>query len=208
MGKRKNWDEIWEEYHGLNWLGRRLSSSQKKTVGKILSKINLGISSKIIDMGCGKGFTLHHFRSLGYKNSIGVDKSENSIRLCESLFGFRLGKDVFQMDCRKTDFKSGSFDLVFSEGMLEHFQDFSPFVKEMARLSGKYILIFQPNPTSLFGEAKRFFQRIGVMSWEFEFFYDKYSYMETFENFGFRLVDSGGINLGEEMWLLFEKLIK
>lgn len=206
MQKEKNWDEIWKEYKGLNWFGKRLVKKQRKILEKILDELNLEKDSKIIDVGCGTGRTLSFFRSLGYEGSIGIDVSENSLKLCQEIFGFELKKDVFYADGSNTNFEDGRFDLVFSEGLLEHFKDFFNFVKEFSRISKQYILIFQPNPGSLFGRAKRFFQKIRVTSWEFEYLYNKNSYTEAFEKFGFRLRDSGGINLGEEMWLLFEKV--
>jgi cyclopropane fatty-acyl-phospholipid synthase-like methyltransferase len=55
-------------------------------MSRILEKIRLKKSSRILDVGCGSGFTLHIFRSLGYSNSIGIDNSTESSKLCEKKF--------------------------------------------------------------------------------------------------------------------------
>lgn len=121
---RKSWDEIWKNFKGLSLLGRILKRKQKKTLNKILKKIKLPKNAKIIDIGCGSGFTLAFFRELGYKNSIGIDLSRNSLALCNKFFGFKNGKDVFLMDARNINFSDNSFDLVFFDGLLENFEDF------------------------------------------------------------------------------------
>jgi hypothetical protein len=33
----KSWDEIWKDFKGLNWFGRRLKKEQRKVLKKSLS---------------------------------------------------------------------------------------------------------------------------------------------------------------------------
>ena len=44
--------------------------------------------------------------------------------------GLLPGTDVFPDDAYGTKFKSGSFDLLFSEGILEHFRDPQPLITD------------------------------------------------------------------------------
>jgi cyclopropane fatty-acyl-phospholipid synthase-like methyltransferase len=100
-GVGRDWDEIWENFKGLNWFGRRLKKEQGRVLKKILSEIKLARSAKIVDVGCGPGFTLSLFRGLGYDNSIGIDLSNNSLTLCNKLFGFK-GEKMFSLWMQKT----------------------------------------------------------------------------------------------------------
>jgi SAM-dependent methyltransferase len=200
----KSWNEIWRDFKGLNWFGRRLKKEQRKVLKKILDEIKLPRNAKITDVGCGSGFTLALFREFGYKNCIGIDYSKNSLFLCKKLFDFKNGKDVFLMDARDIKFSNNSFDLVFSEGLLEHFEDFLPIAEEFCRISKSWILLFQPNPASLVGWGKRFVEKVKA-SWAKEYFYRKEDYIKVFSKFGFDLISSGGINFNELMWLLFKR---
>lgn len=183
-----------------------MKRQQAKALGRILGKIELPRDSKIIDVGCGSGSILAIFRNLGYFNSIGIDVSSHGLKLCSQLFGFEEGKDIFSMDARNIEFPDNFFDLVFSDGLLEHFaKPPLEIVSELCRLSRKWILLFQPNQSSLFGRAKWLWQKIGRASWEKEHYYSRSDYVNMLAEFGFGLVASGSINLQEAIWLLFSK---
>jgi SAM-dependent methyltransferase len=201
----KTWDEIWGAYEP-DFLARRLKRGQAETLAKIVNEIKLPKDSKIIDVGCGSGSILAMFRNLGYSDSIGIDVSQNALELCHQLFGFEKGKDTFLMDARSVQFPDNSFDLLFSDGMLEHFErPPTDIVGEFCRLSREWILLFQPNQTSLFGRIKWLWQAAGRASWEKEYHYSKLDYINMLTKFGGRLTDSGGFNLSEFMYLLFSK---
>jgi len=201
----KTWDEIWRDFKGLNFFGKRVNREFKNTIKKICKKIGLSLDAKIIDVGCGTGATLSFFRDLGYTNSIGIDVSKNALNLCNSLFNFIKDKDVFLMNASKTNFNSNTFDLVFSAGLLEHFQNSLPIVNEMCRISKKWILLFQPNSAGLFKKIINFFAKFKSMTWEREYYYIKEDYIELFQKFNFSLNKFGFINFREFIWLLFKK---
>lgn len=203
---QNEWDRIWKGHQKLNFFGRMLKSSQKKVLWKILDKIaSLPRNSKIIDVGCGTGSTLNLFRRFGYRNAIGADFSEESLKICNKLFGYQKNRDVFQMDARKLKLRTKSFDMVFSDGVLEHLPDMSKSLSEFARVSKRYVLLFQPNQKSVFGLVKDFVSKHHDVSWEREYEYSKNDYVAPLENNGFKLIASGSINFNEMMWLLFER---
>lgn len=201
----KIWNDIWEGYEP-NFLARRLNRQRQINLTRVLNNIELPRDSKIIDIGCGSGSILAMLRNLGYSDSIGIDVSQNALKACNRLFGFKEGKDISLIDARRMGFPDNSFDLVFSQGMLEHFEE-PPLdmVGEFCRISKKWICLFQPNQTSLFGKVKWLWQAAGRASWEKEYHYCKQDYVSMLAKFGFSLVASGSINLQEEMWLLFTK---
>ena len=200
------WDQIWKAYRAPNFFGRRLHRQRITTLGTVLSGIGLPPSASIVDAGCGSGSTLSIFRSIGYPRAIGIDAAVNSLKISEHLFGFQAGKDVFLRDIRHTGFDDGSFDLVFSQGVLEHYENKSDaleMIRELSRISRKYVLLLQPDQTSLMGRMKEWWQSVSGGSWEKEFPYSKSDYNGLMAKCGYQLIKSGSSNLQEEMWLLY-----
>lgn len=200
MNDKNTWNSEWEHFTGLNFFGRKFAEGQKRAVKNFLEKENLPKDAKILDFGSGSGRTLKMFRSLGYENSIGIDVSQNSMKLCERN-GFVIGKDVFLTKDDGTSFKNVSFDLVFADGVLEHFSDFSPIANEMCRLSKKYVIITQPNHFSLYGRILRKTEHKPV----FEYTYRISDFEKAFGKNGFFLVRTSYFNLHEHWALLFKK---
>jgi SAM-dependent methyltransferase len=201
----ENWDEVWKDFKELNYFGRMLSKAHQKTLKKIAQTFGLNIRTKVLDVGCGYGETLTNLRTVGLTNSIGIDNSENSLRLCMKR-KFLVGQDVFLMDAADMKFADKNFDLVISHGMLEHFQGalFKEMVQEMCRVSRKYVVIFQPNHFSLFNKIMLTIGRRPVK----EFSYSKTDFAREFERFNFTLAKDYDINFGEEFVLLFERVGK
>ncbi len=144
-------ENCWQNFKGYTYAGKLIINSSEKLTKKIFAEIKLPKDAKILDLGCGTGRTIINFKSWGYDNTIGIDNSPASIQICSNR-GLRPRKDVFLMDGTQTAFQDKAFDLIFEEGVLEHFEDFSPFIKEMSRLSNRYILLLQPNHYSLMGK--------------------------------------------------------
>jgi len=203
--EQKSWDKIWGSYKELNWFGKRFKNEEEKSLRKIFESLKLSKDIKIIDIGCGTGYILNFFRKNNYPNSIGIDNSKNALELCKKLFNFTFGKDIFLMDCRKIDFSDNRFDLVFSEGLIEHFKNPLPIVREMCRLSKKWILLIQPNSKSIIGRTKNILSKIVSVSWQKEYEYTKQDYINMFNKFGFILENHGQINFNEVVWLLFRR---
>ena len=150
--KIKQWDNYYNVYVPT-FLGTCMYAAHRKVLSRVMSTIPRETS--IIDIGCGRGSTLSSFREWGFKNSVGIDVSESGIKTCQSI-GFVLNKDVFIMDGTHTDYPGKSFEIVFSEGTLEHYEDFTPFVKEWCRIAKDKIIIVQPNHFSLYSKIIQF----------------------------------------------------
>lgn len=182
-----------------------LSKAHQKMLKKISQQFGLNAKTKVLDVGCGYGETLLNLRAVGLNNSIGIDNSENALRLC-SKRNFLIGQDVFLMDATDMKFANENFDLVISHGMLEHFQSpiFQEMIQEMCRVSRKYVLIFQPNHFSFFNKFMLTAGRRPVK----EFTYSKADFAKEFDRFNFVLKKDYDINFGEEFVLLFERVGK
>lgn len=200
MSYKNNWNDEWADFKGLNIFGKKFAESQRKVVKNFLEKENFPKNARILDFGCGSGRTLRMFRNIGFNNSIGVDVSPNSMKLCEKN-GFVIGKDIFLVKEEGTNFKDKEFDLVFEDGVLEHFKDFTPIVKEICRISKGYVLITQPNHFSLYGNLLRRLNRKVV----YEYTYKVEDFESVFSKNNFKLIHFFYFNLREQWALLFKR---
>jgi ubiquinone/menaquinone biosynthesis C-methylase UbiE len=211
LATKKNWEDSWSDvsktvYSQGNMISRIGFFFQKKAIEKSLSQARLTKKAKIVDLGCGTGKALYYFRGFGFKNSIGVDISSNALKICEKN-GLVIGKDVFLMNASKTKFKSRSFDLVFAEGLLEHFKDFMPIAKEMSRLSKRYILITQPDHFTITGNI---LNRI-VSKYEKghvkEYDYRMGEFVNAFGKLGFRIKSITGSHISSMPFIDTSKIL-
>lgn len=222
---RLKWNEYWKEgYESEAERKRRkflslisllkiaeyiMKKGRYRLISRCLKPYMLSLRNELIlDIGCGLGRTTLFFRNIGLRNTIGIDWSIEGLKVCEKN-DLKINKDVFLMDCQKTSFKDRYFKLVFSEGILEHFKDFFPLVKEMARISNKYIYVLQPNHFSLCGKLRVFVLNSLLKGKDAAFpelTYKMDDFIESFKRVGFELVLQKNTLLANYTVLLFEKV--
>jgi ubiquinone/menaquinone biosynthesis C-methylase UbiE len=118
------------------WLVNNFYEVLEKEVGK------MGAGS-VLDAGCGEGFSLDRLRKAGLgKDLIGIDFSKKAIAIGQKLFPDLAIKEG---DIYGLDFKDNSFDLVLCTEVLEHLEDPQRALKELIRVSKKYLLLSVPN---------------------------------------------------------------
>ena len=115
----------------------------KNAAQKIIKIYRLNNKSKILDVGCGKGFLLYELKKIlpglkivGYDISIyAINNAKKEIR--ENLFVHKAQK--------KTKFKNNYFDLVISIGCLHnlHIYDLKKSIKEINRIAKKAYLMVE-----------------------------------------------------------------
>lgn len=197
------WNRFWKTVQSPTLIGKLSHEAGEKIVKSMILDFALPPDASILDLGCGTGITLRIFRDFGFVNSIGIDNAKEAIKICVEN-GFVLNKDVFEMDALNTPFHDRQFTMVFSWGLLEHFQDYFPFVKEMARLSDRYVLILQPNHFSLAGRishmlAERLRDNVKEYSYRIE------EFIEAFEKVGFNLKVMKTTRFKKYAIMLFER---
>lgn len=215
-GQIKNTDEIedkislWEQYYKTykpTILGELAYKSHRRVLEKVLDELDLPKNIKLLDVGCGKCSTTKFFRDQGYFNSIGIDLAESGLVICEEL-GLVRGKDVFKFDATDTPYPDKNFKLVFGEGILEHYENFMPFVSEMCRISKDYIIIVQPNHYSIYGR----FMKIGWLLFKKdsggveELSYRLNVFHEAFVKYGFKKVLVRFTPLRENAVIVYRRL--
>ena len=97
----------------------------------------------ILDAGCGEGFTLVKLKRNGIGKVLsGVDFLQDAITLGKRMYpGLKLTKG----DIYKLPYKDKSFDLVICTEVLEHLEFPEKAIKEVMRVSKKYVLFSVPN---------------------------------------------------------------
>lgn len=138
IGNMKEWDRYW----------RRVAvtptgvTPTRKNYFKRFKKIKLPKNAKILDVGCGSGTLAKFWKEQGY-DVIGLDNNKKSLEITR-------GKGVY---CVKGDVKKGipfddnTFDLVYSDGLLEHFIDPQCILVEIFRVSKRNVLTMVPRNT-------------------------------------------------------------
>ena len=203
--KLPSWDNYWKRFSGQSLVGTYYQNQVKKIIYSLLIGINLDTQAPILDFGCGRGRTLGYFREWGFPNSFGMDVSKEAIEICEKN-GFKPGRDVFLIEPGKDYFKDKEFSLVFSEGLLEHYEVFSPLIKAMARISCRYIMLMQPNHFSFFGRVLNFATELVAKEKEIkEISHPIQKFIARFEEEGFRLKKKKETVLSEFAVILLER---
>ena len=101
------------------------------------------IIETILDAGCGEGFTLNKLYQEEMGEELeGIDGSEEAISIGKKIHPHLSLK---RASIYKLPYKDSSFDLVLSTEVLEHLEEPEKALKEIIRVSRKYILLSVPN---------------------------------------------------------------
>lgn len=92
---------------------------------------------KVLEVGCGRGSLSCYFSDAGYDCTL-LDISEEVINIAKVIFNQnKLDANFVVADATSLPFEDQSFDISFSIGLLEHFQDIKKPIKEQIRILKK-----------------------------------------------------------------------
>lgn len=119
----------------------------------VLQQIKKLHINHVLEIGAGSGVDVEALVKMGYDVTF-TDLSEVAI---EKFKLRELNIKAKKCDARNLPFKNNSFDLVYCLGLLEHFgeSDRQKIIKEMLRVSKRYILIDVPQRYSLLTIIKK-----------------------------------------------------
>ena len=108
--------------------------------------INLASHTKvdsILDVGCGEGFTLNRLKEHGIGRRLeGLEYLPAAIELGKKTYP---EIKITQGSIYELPYEDNSFDLVLCTEVLEHLEDPARGLKELVRVSKKYLVISVPN---------------------------------------------------------------
>lgn len=205
---QKLWSKHWKTQTTIestgSFYGKLLHQKRLVILQNILKKLDP--DSLVLDMGCGGGSTMMSFKQVGFNKITGIDFTQESMKRCEKL-GFIYGKNVFLMDAKKTIFPDKYFNIVFSEGLWEHFTDPRPHMAEAARVAKTYIIVIQPDHFSFFGLLMHVGWNIfsknkgGVKEYSFPLSY----FRDFLKLYNFELIESKSTLFHEQTVMVFKR---
>ncbi len=152
--KTTSQQKFWKGNFGKGYLERNLFTptqldlSYRSKFGVTRSQMNkeflgsLPRDIRILEVGANFGAQLHALQKIGFTNLYGVE-----INPSVADFGRKTVRGINLIDGNALDlpFKDGSFDLVFTSGVLIHIapKDRAKAIKELHRCSSKYIWGFE-----------------------------------------------------------------
>ena len=151
---RMAWECLWKQ---------RKREFHYRNILEIVNQTSVVIAkARVLEVGCGRGATLLEFAKRGAVVT-GVDYAESALALCRNLQAkwfqegsVRLAQFV-QADARHLPFEKGTFDVVYSVGLVEHFEDPGPILAEQCRVlrDGGYCVVQVPQKYSVYTVLKK-----------------------------------------------------
>lgn len=193
----KTWDKRWEgseEEERLTFIGKMMFKTKEKVLTSAIKDIHI---EKAIEVGCGLGHTMDVYKKNGV-NCVGIDVSPHAVTVCRNK-----GLNVTQ---KRLEDISETYDLVSSDGMLEHFLNFEPYAQQLMTISNKYVLLIQPNHESFCGKTLAYLSEL-LRGGEniFEYNYRIKDFITVFQNNGFIIRKNNPIFYDVFRLLLFRK---
>ena len=189
-----NWEKFWGRGGKYTPLGWYITSRKLSHIRHLLNGLDV---TSCIDVGCGSGRTLRLLSELT-GNAVGLDIAPTAVAGCRAR-GLRAIHDNLLTH-------SGSYDLVFSDGLIEHFEDYHPFIAALCRLSRRYIMIVQVDHSiPVIKLLSRIEQWVKHSMNVPEYPHQISSFIEEFGRYSFLPVDRGKLLWGGIKVLLFSK---
>jgi len=197
----QKWENVWsklkekETKNGKETLVAKIITKDKiKILRKILTEIN---PKSAIEIGCGLGFTFSVFKELGI-DALCIDVSKTAVKICRQ-------KNLNSVE-QKLEDTTEKYDLVFSDGVLEHFLNFEPYAQKMTEISRKYIIIIQNDHCNFLGKTLTYLTEIFRASKNvMEYNYTIDDFIDIFKKYDYELVTTKNIFYGTFKLILFKK---
>ncbi len=188
MSTPETWDEIYSKFSEFNPLD---DAFYQRLIQILTDSIN--DSKSILEVGSGSGFLTSFFQNQKL-DSFGMDRSIMPLHVAKEKFNV---KNLIQGDMFHIPYKSNSFDVVWNEGVLEHFKFPKNLeaCKEMVRVSKKYVIIAVPNKYTIWPIRKTLLKIIGKWPYGYEESYSKNRLVSLMKKAGLEIVDVQGVRI-------------
>lgn len=180
--------DVWDEYYSKrNVVSRFIEYVNERYFSRVFERYLVKILGnvqglRILEAACGSGVLSARLSTRGAQITL-LDISENALKIaCANLGEGCASGSVLKADILKIPADDGSFDVVWNQGVIEHFDEPENVVSEMLRVLKKKgaIVIFVPAFLSPLHFVYMFLTAVGRMDlWPFDrqIFYRK-SYLE------------------------------
>ncbi|MBN2406074.1 MAG: class I SAM-dependent methyltransferase [Elusimicrobia bacterium] len=120
---------------------------------KYVNQINRKRRIKLLEIGCGTAIDSYTMANMQDLECWAIDISEEAIKLAEEVGkNFNNSVNLNVMDAEYTDFTDENFDIIFSQGVIEHFKDPEKIMKEQKRILADdgYLIIDVPQKFNIY----------------------------------------------------------
>jgi SAM-dependent methyltransferase len=179
------WDQFWEKGPYT------FPKEHPALLGTILEAMEGDVGGKrIIEVGSGRACDLVYLAEMGAKVFL-VDFSPKSFEISIP-YAQQKGVTVFPLnsDARALPFADNSVDLVFSQGLIEHYEPPDRLMEEQVRVvkKGGFVLVDVPQLISIQTPVKKILMKTGKWSFGWERDYTEGQLRDLLESFGLKVV--------------------
>ena len=146
-GDNEEWNKNWqlrEEASYTHWTRNNPENQVQLAFRNHWSLFNTFMESpsynggkRVLEVGCGRGSLSSYFSDAGFDCTL-LDLSPDVIEIAKNIFSRNnLPAKFLVGDAYDLDLKNSAFDLVFSIGVFEHFEDIETPIKEQLRVLDK-----------------------------------------------------------------------
>ena len=140
-GNNKNYQKMYDRFSAFYDIATQgyavlKSGNEKKRIMQYLSLLNINDGDRVIEISIGTGRNIKHLNSKA--EYYGVDISLGMLKRCQrKMRRLRRGITLIQAEAESLPIKDDSFDVVFSAGGFNFFNDPGKAVIEMLRIAKK-----------------------------------------------------------------------
>jgi len=192
--EKRHWDEFWASSPGME----DTYANDGRLVAFLLSRLDLR-GKRVLEVGAGTGRDSLALAEKGAEVWT-LDYSDESLRLMQQVAGESIR--IVCGDARAIPFRDGTFDVVFHQGLLEHFRSPIEILVENRRVlrEGGHLLIDVPQRYHYYTVMKHALMAVDrwFAGWETEF--SAGELLSLMEEAGFTVEAWYGDNLYPPVW--------
>ena len=209
----ERFDRIWRDYVSQETLDERIAQHREgraRFLKALAGYVGRATPRCVVEVGCGSAIDLCLLkREMPGLLAMGVDLSREGLKVARSFSGRLQAPLGFgQGDARALPIRSGSAGLVFSQGVLEHFQDPRPVLAEQARIlaPGGVLVVSVPQAFTGYTVSKHRAIRAGTWPWGWEGQFSSRTLRQLGESLGLKVERVFGyqywLSWAEPTWVL------
>ncbi len=155
-------EEYFEKFGEAYASSNAIKNIQRKITLRAIELAGWPKGAKILDLGCGSGFSMEVLVEKGYK-TVGIDISEKMVELAK-----KAGYEALKADAKELPFEDESFEGILSISMLQWLRpkDVERVAKECIRVlkpGGKAVIQFYPKSEEEMVKVGKAFVKAGFV---------------------------------------------
>jgi len=203
-----SFEKIWDEFLKKDDIEKliKLHINEHILFIQMIQKYVKSLQNKgpvnVLEIGCGTAIDSYYIAEHTHANVWAIDISSKAIQVAERVGRHFNGKINLKVaDALSTDFKDSFFNLIFSQGVIEHFKNPVPLMREHKRLLGDdgYLIIDVPQKYNIYTLFRKLLIRMGRWPYGWERGYSIFELRKLGKQVGFKVVDTFARGLSCEL---------